>query len=642
MSMYRQLWLAIVVSTLLALSGSLLAFLLSAQGYLESQLTIKNTDNATALALSLSQGNPDAVMADLVVASLFDSGHYELIRIADPVGKLIAERVAPADALGAPRWFARMLPLHAQPGVAQITSGWKQFGTVTLVSHSRFAYAALWKSAYELVFALTVAGLVGGYLGSMVLRRLRGPLDAVIEQAKAITQRRFVTIEEPEVPELKQLATAMNATVGRLKSMFDDEAARLEAVRKEANFDSLTGLANRAYFMARLRETTAEEDSVGGAVFIARVANLDTVNQSLGRNTTDKLLQAFGKAMTSAASQHVDTLAARLNGADFALLVPGLTEPHELAQRLLHALVQNAAVFLPNQPTTWVGGVYFPSGSPTNAILAQADSALAGVQTDGRNGARIVDMRDMQDAGGAMPTSADEWTRQIARALDQNWVMLASFPVVSLDGRLLHQECPLRLKFDEKGDWLPAGRFLPVAERLGLTASLDLAAVHLGLQQLQSQPQLPGLAINLSASSLEDPAFQPTLLALLDAKREQAAKLWLEVSESGALTHLPALRALCVALAARGCRTGIEHFGHQFSQIGLLHNLGLDYIKVDSSFVCGVDANAGNAAFLRGLRRIAHNIGLQVLAEGVNTTLELGALNDLGFDGATGPGVREL
>ncbi len=168
MSMYRQLWLAIVASMLLALGGSLLASLLSARGYLESQLSIKNTDNATALALSLSQGNPDAVMADLVVASLFDSGHYELIRINDPAGKTMTERVSDAKDAGAPLWFIRLLPITATPGQAQISSGWKQFGTVTLVSHSRFAYGALWKSAYEMVLALSVAGVVGGWLGSMV------------------------------------------------------------------------------------------------------------------------------------------------------------------------------------------------------------------------------------------------------------------------------------------------------------------------------------------------------------------------------------------------------------------------------------------------------------------------------------------
>ncbi len=151
MSMYRQLWLAIIASMLLALGGGLLASLWSASEFIvESQLSIKNTDNATALALSLSQSHPDPVTVDLVVASLFDSGHYELIQVVDPTGKTMAVRESDETELDAPAWFAHLLPIHAAPGKAQITNGWKQFGSVTLVSHSRFAYGALWKSAYEM------------------------------------------------------------------------------------------------------------------------------------------------------------------------------------------------------------------------------------------------------------------------------------------------------------------------------------------------------------------------------------------------------------------------------------------------------------------------------------------------------------
>ena len=337
MSMYRQLWLAIITSMLLALAGSMVASMLSARSYLESQLSVKNTDNAAALALLLSQGNPDPVTTELVVASLFDRGHYELIRVSDPMGRTMVERVSDDTELGAPAWFAHALPIKATPGEAQISSGWKQFGTVTLISHSRYAYGALWESAYKMVLALTLAGLVGGYLGSLVLRRLKRPLDAVIDQAKAISLRRFVTIAEPRVPELRQLAVAMNATVGRLKAMFDEEAERLEAVRRQANCDALTGLANRSYFMAQLRETTAADDSTGGTIFIARLANLASVNQRLGRDATDEFLRAYGQVLTESASRYPDALAARLNGADFALLVPDLAEPQVAAEALLGA-----------------------------------------------------------------------------------------------------------------------------------------------------------------------------------------------------------------------------------------------------------------------------------------------------------------
>ena len=115
MSMYRQLWLAIIISMLLALGGSLLASMLSARGYLQSQLSIKNADNALALALSLSQSKPDATSVELAVSALFDSGHYELIRVVDPLGKTIVERSAPLGELDAPTWFVRHLPILAAP-----------------------------------------------------------------------------------------------------------------------------------------------------------------------------------------------------------------------------------------------------------------------------------------------------------------------------------------------------------------------------------------------------------------------------------------------------------------------------------------------------------------------------------------------
>lgn len=636
MSMFRQLWLAIIASTLMALAGSLLVSMLSARAYLESQLSIKNTDNATALALSLSQSNPDEVTIDLVVSSLFDGGHYELVRVTNPQGKTMSERVGSDTDTGAPAWFAQLLPIRAQAGQAQISSGWKQFGTVTLVSQSRFAYAALWKSAKEMALALLLAGLAGGYMSTLVLRRLRRPLNAVIDQAQAITERRFVTMAEPAVPELKKLAQAMNVTVARLKAMFDDEAERLEGVRREANCDTLTGLANRSNFMARLRDTVQAEHSAGGAVFIARVANLATVNQLLGRKDTDELLRAFGRGLVSIAQRYPEALAARLNGADFAMLVPALASPQDVAQELFQALTSEAAAYLPDRPSTWLGCGHFPPGVEVEAILAQVDMALAAVEAAGPSGFKVVDLHLSDDA----PKSTEEWSKLIHRALDQKWVRLVSFPVMSLDGKLVHRECPLRLMFDEHGEWQPAGKFLPVAERLKLTPQLDLAAVALGLDELEAKPQLTGLAINLSASSIYLPEFRSSLQKLLK-RRSGTNRLWLEVAESGALSHFDAFKALCADLRGVGCKLGLEHFGRQFSEIGRLHDLGLDYLKVDGSFVRGLDSNPGNQAFLKGLSTIAHSIGLTVIAEGVTNEADLKALGLVGFDGATGPAVNE-
>lgn len=637
MSMYRQLWLAVIVSMLVALAGSLLASSLSARSYLSEQLAMKNTDNAAALALSLSLREPDAVAVELAVTALFDSGHYELIRVTDPRGKTLVERqIAPGDH-GAPAWFVRLLPIESRPGLAQISSGWKQFGTVHLVSHSRFAYESLWRSVWELAGALFVATMVGGYLGTLILRRLRRPLETVIEQARAITERRFVTIAEPEVPELRQLATAMNATVGRLKTMFDEEAARLEVVRQEANCDSLTGLANRAHFLARMHQALESEDSRGIGLALIRVADLADINRRHGRAATDDLLQRHSRRIQEAAAQFPDSLGARLNGADFALITMGQQSARPLAEGLLPGLVQEAAPFVGDNPAVYIGIGVFPRGTEMSSALSQVDAALAAAENDGVNAIREA----VNAAGEDAPKSAEEWSRLIRHALDQRWVRLISFPVVDFKQRLIHRECPLRLMLDEHGEWLPAGRFLPIAERLKLTSRLDLSAIALGLGELTANPAMTGLAVNLSASSLQDKTFRNELRNLLRVNAQVARRFWLEVAESGALKHFDEFRELCKELKAAGCKVGIEHFGRQFSQVGQLHGLGLDYIKVDASFVRGLDANSGNQAFLKGLCSIVRGIGIQVIAEGVVNEAELKAIENVGFDGATGPAVQE-
>jgi diguanylate cyclase (GGDEF)-like protein len=409
-------------------------------------------------------------------------------------------------------------------------------------------------------------------------------------------------------------------------------------VRKDANFDVLTGLANRTHFMARLRQAIDADDSVGGALLIVRLANLAGINRRLGRSATDDFLKTMSAAIGGVARGRVQVVAARLNGADFAVLLPGEKAPYAIGVRLLEELARAAGPYVDGAATAWIGVGKFSQGVDVGTLLSHIDMALASAESDGVDSVREAQL----DTVDELPRTTEQWAAMIRNALEKHWVRLISFPVVNAKGQLSHRECPLRLMFDERGEWLPAGRFLPAAERLRLTPALDLAAVGLGLQELRRNPSLPGLAINLSGSSLEDAEFLPKLIALLETQRELSSRLWVEVAESGALMHLDALRKLCRALTSVGCRTGLEHFGHQFSQIGLLHDLGLDYLKVDASFIRGIDSNAGNFAFLKGLCSIAHNIGLLVFAEGVATDAELAALLGLGFDGATGPAVKEL
>ena len=636
MSMTRQLWAAILVSMLLALIGSLIASLLSARTYLVEQLAQKNVDNANALALSLTQGELDDVRVELAVAALFDSGHYRQVRVEDPRGRVIVERVAAARATGAPAWFVAMLPIRAEPGTAQVSQGWKQYGRVVLESESRFAYEALWQSALQMCIALALAGLVAGYLGSLILRRLIPPLRAVVGQAKDITQRRFTTIDPPKVTELAHLAEAMNAMVTRVKEMFDAEAARLEETRRQANYDALTQLPNRSYFMGRLTQALSPE-SPGGALALLRIARLAEINQKLGRQATDDLVRRVARGAEAAVAGTADAIAGRLGGADFALLWPGRVDTAAVAKALVERVVAEAPSYgLDPQHFAFAGAVTLRPGAPVGETLARADAALAAAEAGNVSRAEIAP--EAQSA--AQPRSAEEWTRVLKQALASGWLKLQPFAVLEFARNTPHWECALRLRFEADGDWQPAGQFLPVAERLHLTSEFDLAAVRLGLEALAGSLAGSEVAINLSPQSVADPAFRDTLVALVSRHRPLAPHLWLEVAESGALVHLEAMTALCRALAPLGCRVGIEHFGREIGQITRLQNLGLAYLKVDGSYAREVASSEGNRAFLTGLRAISRTLGVQLFAEGIAKPEDIAALASLGFDGVTGPGVK--
>ena len=242
---------------------------------------------------------------------------------------------------------------------------------MTLVSHSRFGYEALWTSTQEMIAALALASIIGGYLGSLILRRLRRPLQAVIDQAEAITNRRFVSIPEPKVPELRQLAVAMNTTVARLKTMFEEEAARLETVRREANFDPLTGLANRESFISQLRSSLEGENSTGGTLFLIRVADLMGINKRLGREATDDLLRRVGEIVGAGGTANVEGIAARMNGADFALLLPGQVAGRDVAEKLLRSLIDAMEAFVVDGPSAFIGMGIFKQGTALRVLLSR-------------------------------------------------------------------------------------------------------------------------------------------------------------------------------------------------------------------------------------------------------------------------------
>ena len=632
MSMTRQLWLSILASMLIALVASLFASLFNARSYLEAQLAMKNQDNAAALALALSQGGRDGVVP--AVTALFDSGHFQLIQVIDPQGGSLVDKVAPPADTGAPAWFTRLLPIRSLPGRAEVASGWQPIGSLTLMSQADFAYRSLWETAVTMSAAIAGAGLLGGLLASLALRRITRPMRAVVEQAHAINEHRFITMPLPNVPELRELAAAMNDTVNRLRQDFEEDARRYEQMRRQANFDALTGLANRVHFLASLDSALDINGSPYGALAIIRLRKLGKLNRALGREVANQLLRRIGAIVDEISGCCAGSLAGRLNGADFALLLPAGCDPAPTLNELLMDIHGALDTLAGDYSTVYVAHAAFAPGDDPGRLLARLDAALASADLAGGS----IVLEAPAEAGGDL-MGAEEWRVLLHQALiDPGAFKLAHYALRVGDAR--HSECPLRLRPPGQDEWLAAGRFLPIADRLGLARELDMAALKLALGELEADPALPGLWLNLSAKSVADPEFRHRMVELLGDHPACRDRLHLEVPETGALARLEALRALSRELKPLGARLGLEHYGHSFDQIGRLYDLGLDFLKVDPSFIHGLDSHAGNQAFLAGLLEIVHRIGMRVFAEGVEREEELDKVLELGFDGASGMAVK--
>ncbi len=637
MSLIKQLWLATLILVTVVFSASLIASIAYSKNTMQEQLLAKNNDNATTLALTLSQMDKDLVSIELLLAAQFDSGHYHLIRLTTPEGEVILEKQQNNTKVNVPEWFIRLIRLDIKPGYALVQDGWHQYGRLRVESDQRYAYENLWRGSLVMLLASVIIGLASAFLGSLILRRILSPLNDVVEQAKAISHRQFITIEEPRTDEFKQVVGAMNKLSNRIRSMLDEETQRLEKLRLDANYDPVSGLMNRVYFFNRVSAYVENEDDfVAGALVVAHIPNLAEIDRVLGHTETNAMIHRMGQALEHMAEEDSSMMVARLAGADFTMFTARQSDIFGLATRI-KSLLEIAAGQPQGQPGVQLSVV--ATGFSREDNIESHYSMICNVLNElSQESAGIVHVIGEHDV--AQHQDADEivWRDLLQSALDANRIRLAHYPVSNSTGQVIHQESPARMQLKENDFWQPAGEFISWANRLGLVTRIDTAVIECALAELENGSEDIGL--NISVRAICDSGFVRQIAHLIARHPKSATHLWLEVPERGAFEHLDEFRYFCEMIKPLGCKIGIEHVGAYVARLGELHELGLDYIKVDVSVISGIHTNTGNQAFLRGLCLIAHSIGLMTIAEGVQSAQELAILPELGIDGMTGPAVR--
>lgn len=636
MSLIRQIWLLLLGTLLLAFAAGTVINTGSVRHTLQTQLDLKNSDNATALAQVLSQQKGERELMELTLTAQFDTGFYRRIRLVGADGTLLFDRSAQPVPQQAPAWFVELVPIETKAGVAQVSDGWRALGSVEVLSQTAFAHDQLWRGSLDSALALAVVGVLAGLLAALVVGRIQRPLNDTMRQAESLQRGEYLTVDEPRVPELRRLTRTMNAMVARLRTVFEGQAAQVEGLRRQVSLDALTGVSNRAHFLAQLDAHLHRDDgAAGGGLVLLRLLQLAEMNRRIGHAETDRTIAAVGAALRGVAEGTPGAFVGRLNGPDFAFGVPA----GGVASSLAKLLIERVRALLP-QPGDGVGVVAGAAearrGMPMAELMGQADLALARAEAAGPNSVANAAEPDARRPAWSL-LGEHRWSEVLHQALQEERALLASYPVVDRVHNLVHLECPMRLQLEPQGAFEIAGDWLPLAVRTRMTPSIDALALALALRAIaqDGQPR----CINLSPASLADSGFAARLRALLVEHPAAAHKIWLEVGESAAADQFELLRELTRQLRPLGARVGLEHAGERLGRIERLFEAGLDYVKLDASIVRDAGIDSGRANFVQGLATMLHTLSLEVIAEGVGNAADAQAMWACGVDAITGPWV---
>ena len=641
MTLYRQLIALTLSLFLLLFGGTWLLEVRTIRTFLSAQLQSHAQDTATSLGLTLSGAMDAADRAQVrtVLNAVFDRGYYEAIVVEDLDGELVASRRTEVRVEGVPAWFLRLVALEAPSATAQVLSGWRLQGRVTVRSHPGYLYQTLWQSSLRTgswflgIFALA---LVLETLGMSLLLR---PLQGVEEQAEAICDRRFLQQQAlPRTRELRRVVTAMNKMTATLKRMFEEQADLAERLRQQSYQDPLTGLANRRFLEAQAESFLDRgRDTVRGGFLLVQVANLQQLNERCGFEEAEELLKRTAHLLDTATVQFSERCLARITGSEFALLLPDLDETDlQILATTVTAGLASLGHCREMELGGHVGGLRYEGATELADLLRQADDALRQARETGLNRFVLLTHR----RGGPQAVDRSRLAALLEHRLQQGNVACFGQRVFARTDpdQILQLEVFARLRQDD-GHYLPSGSFIVLAEERGLVHQLDRLMTSRVLA-LARHLDTPLVALNLSLASLLDRAFQQWFLEVVreaGADRDDLPRLAVELNERHLLHYGARLKAYLDTLRRQGVLLGIDHVGQGGGHFGYLATLRPEYIKIDRSFSSGLLANRQETRFfLASLASAAHSLDIAVIAEGIEKEEQLRLCEEIHVEGVQG------
>ncbi|HRP96719.1 MAG TPA: EAL domain-containing protein [Rhodocyclaceae bacterium] len=475
--------------------------------------------------------------------------------------------------------------------------------------HDGAFYSTMWSKLHS----------TGAWEGEVWNRRKNGEIYPALLSIVAIKNRKGETTH--------YIAMSVDLT------KYKETEAMLEHLR---TFDPLTGLPNREAWRSALDQAVASARRTGSrfALIDLGLDRFKVINESLGHMTGDQVLIGAAESIKHLLRRH--DVAARPGGDRFSILLQDMHDARGIGafcERLLAAFRHPIAVHdRPLHVSISIGVALFPDdGKDSRTLLRNAETALNSAKEDGRNCYKFYSAE--MNAAGAHLLTLEQLMRQ---ALDRGEFAIAYQPQFDArSGRLVGVEALLRWHNPELGMVSPV-QFIPIAEATGIIVPIGAWVLHEACAQAQRWRERHGrelqVAVNLSARQFLRQDLRTTVQHALDDSGLPAGALELEITE-GLLMSDPAGAALIMGgLRDMGVKIALDDFGTGYSSLAYLKNFPLDRLKLDRAFVKDLPDNESDRAISHAVIALGHNLGLEVLAEGVETQTQRDFLVDAGCD----------
>ena len=406
--------------------------------------------------------------------------------------------------------------------------------------------------------------------------------------------------------------------------------ARLEYL---ASFDELTGHFNKSRLREALDQALAQSLRSGlkGAFMVIGIDQMGMVNTAYGHEAGDAVLVAIGQRLDCCL--RTSDVIGRIGGDRFGIVLSCCDEEQAIstAERVLQAVRQAPveAEGLRIGVTVSSALVLFPAQSKTAFdVMTKAEGALHQAKAAGRDCISVYEMTDEQRHLYRTNMDIGE---EVKQALKEQRLVFAYQPVVDARSHEVRfYECLLRLRSPE-GELIPAGRFIPHVEQLGLMRSIDRHVLDLVVQDLETHPDI-SLAFNISGLTAADRSWLRALIAKLKGRPDLARRLIVEITETAALHDSEDSARFVSSVRELGCQVAVDDFGAGYTTFKHLKALTVDVVKIDGSFIRDITESPENQVFIRNLLSLAQTFGLATVAEFVETEADAAYLAGQGVD----------